>query len=418
MDLKTVINIQSMRLTVSDPTLESGKRQQATNRGALILTLSNKMIYMYMSKQGKSILMRYAKVCVTPLLIATFACIPSNLAASENYKPYVDFDAFLFSESVALREFSNNWQGDYQAGGENQIGSLWMESGAKTKQWNIGLLYREEHQLEHSSDTADLYYALENNQPLESGRVYKLALEAQRFRAKGLRVARNLKPKENLNLNIGVSVFQASKLIDGGITGNAATNTDRDYDYNLDVDYSYDTDVLFDRPGTKEPTGLGVALDVSFDWQVTPRLNMAGHIKDFPGLIHWKDAPFTDVSASSDVKTFDEEGFVQIQPALSGIEGYDNLSQKLDPNGTLNFTYKLKQENTSFLLNSRHYKNYSLVGLGGEKKVGTMGLGALYWPKTHTLQAFYKTDHYSYSLALDSLDIEEVRTLWLGFKYN
>lgn len=407
-----------MRLTVSDPTLESGKRQQATNRGALILTLSNKMIYMYMSKQGKSILMGYAKVCVTPLLMAAFACIPSNLAASENYKPYVDFDAFLFSESVALREFSNNWQGDYQAGGENQIGSLWMESGVKTKQWNIGLLYREEHQLQHSPDTADLYYALENNQLLESGRIYRLALEAQRFRAKGLRVARNLKAKENLKLNIGVSLFQASQLIDGGITGTATTSTNKDYDYNLDVDYTYDTDVLFDRPGTKEPTGLGIALDVSFDWQATPRLNIAGHIKDLPGLIYWNDAPFTDVSVSSDDKTFDEEGFVQIQPVLSGIEGYEKLTQKLAPNGTLDFAYKLKQENTSLLLNSRHYKNYSLVGLGGKKDFGTVGLGALFWPKTHTLQAFYKTDHYRFSLGFDSLNIEEVQTLWLGFKYN
>jgi len=330
-------------------------------------------------------------------------------------KPFITFDTFLHSDSSSLDALDNHWQGAYTAGGKNQAASLWFEVGIKKNQWSFSSLYREEHELEYHFDTADLYNGLENERTLEIGRQYRIALTAKRFRAKGLRIAYQAQPLNTLQFTLGGSLLYTSKLLDGSLTGFATANSANDYDYNASIDYHYDEDVLLDRSGTSAPTGIGMAIDISAQWDINQQAQLSATIKDLVGLIRWKNAPFTQAQLTSDVKTISSDGFIEVEPALSGIEGTDkHFTQSLNAYGTLDLRYRLKNSQKTVLIKSRHYHNFSHLGLGGEMALGKHQLGLAFWLQTHVIEAMYHTKNHAITLGIDDINFSKTQTLWVS----
>lgn len=330
-------------------------------------------------------------------------------------KPFITFDTFLHSDSSSLDALDNHWQNSYTAGGKNQTASLWFEVGIKKNQWSFSRLYREEHELEYHFDTADLYNDLENERTLETGRQYRIDLNAKRFRAKGLRIAYQAQPFNTLQLTVGGSLFYSSKLLDGSLTGFATANSTNDYDYNVNIDYYYDEDVLLDRSGTSAPKGIGVAIDINATWDINQQTQLSASIKDLAGLIRWKNAPFTQAQLTSDIKTVSSDGFIEVNPALSGIEGTDkHFTQPLNAYGTLDLRYTLNHSNKTLLVKSRHYHNFSHLGLGGEIALGKHHIGLAFWPQTHVIETMYQTKNYAVTFGIDDIDFSKTQTLWFS----
>ncbi len=330
-------------------------------------------------------------------------------------KPFITFDTFLHSDSSSLDARDNHWQNAYTAGGKNQTASLWFEVGIKKNQWSFSSLYREEHQLEYHPDTAELYNGLENERNLETGRRYQIDLTAKRFRAKGLRIAYQAHPFNTLQLTIGGSLFSSSKLLDGSLTGFATANSANDYDYNANIDYYYDEDILLDRSGTNAPKGIGVAIDINAQWNINQQTQLSATVKDFVGLIRWKNAPFTQAELTSDVKTVSSDGFIEVEPALSGIEGTNkHFTQSLNAYGTLDLHYTLNNSNKTLLIKSRHYHNFSHLGLGGEIALGNHQFGLTFWPQTHVIETMYQTQNHAVTFGIDDINFSKTQTLWLS----
>ena len=330
-------------------------------------------------------------------------------------KPFISFDTFLHSDSSSLDALDNHWQDAYTAGGKNQTASLWFEIGVKKNQWSFSSLYREERELEYHFDTADLYNGLENERTLDAGRRYQIDLTAKRFRAKGLRIAYQAQPFSTLQLTVGGSVFSSSKLLDGSLTGFATANSTNDYDYNAEIDYHYDEDVLLDRSDTSAPKGIGVAIDINAIWNINEQTQVSASIKDLAGVIRWKDVPFTQAQLTSDVKTVSSDGFIEVNPALSGIEGTDKrFTQRLNAYGTLDLRYSLNHSNKTLLVKSRHYHNFSHLGLGGAVALGNHKLGFTFWPQTHVIETMYQTKNHAITFGIDTIDFSKTQTLWLS----
>lgn len=350
------------------------------------------------------------------LLLALFL---SNTTNADTISPYVKFDAFLLSEPVALDAISKDWNTNYHPHGENQIASVWIESGIKKGAWSYGALFREEHQLSFSSDTADLYYTVANDLDLTTNRRYQLDLDTYRFRGYGARVSRHFKTSDKLKFTLGSSIFYASNVLSGSLSGSARANSADEYTYDFEVDYQYDKDILIDRKGTEPPNGIGLAVDVSMQWKATKQLQINADIKDLAGMIYWKDVPYTKAVANSDTVTVDNNGFSHVDPILTGIEGYkSSYMQRLKPSANLAAEYSISNSPYSFTVQGKHYENLNLFSVGGGKETGLGKVSLHYWPQIDTTEARYQSKDFGLSLAMDNLDLSDTRTFWLTVNYR
>lgn len=342
----------------------------------------------------------------------------NNTFASE-YKPFMKFNTFLYSESVSIDGALHNWRGDFNKKGNKQIGSIWLEAGVKKDSWLLSVLYREEYLLNYHPDTAELYNNLETTKVLDAGRRYHIDLEATRYKASGLRIAHDFTLLPDLTISLGSSLFQSSKLINGSLNGSASALSNQDYDYNINVDYYYDDDALFDRPNVKKPVGTGLSFDLASTWKANENVDVSLDIKDLVGIIRWKDAPFTRATATSDTKSFTPDGLVRIEPALQGIEGNDaTYIQRLKPRGDLGIRYQSNNSNTSWLLQSKYYSSLALVGLGVGKPVKQGHASVILWPKAKTVEAKYRYRNINIALGIDDLNVSKANVFWLSLEIN
>lgn len=354
--------------------------------------------------------MNYLKT-LSPLVCLGF-CAP---LFAEPIKPYFKTDSFFLSEPVAIRAARKQWDGQYHQNGEKQIGSLQVESGVKRGDWSAGILYRQEYQVHFDSDTADLYYAIENNADLTTDRVYQIALESYAFRGLGARLSKHFKPTKNIDLVIGGSLFSASHMQEGSILGSALANTDDEYEFEFDVDYNYSEDILFERKNDDKPDGIGLSLDLDFNWQPNENFQLNANIRDLAGAIFWRNVTYTKATANSDTVTVDDNGFTKVNPVLSGTEGYySSYTQRLRPSADLKVDYQLNNSNYIASLKTKHYEDLNLFAVGGSRAVANGKLALHYWPQIQTLEANYQGKRAGLSLGLDKLDLSEARTFWLS----
>lgn len=358
---------------------------------------------------------------MTKLFTIITSCILTlpSLSFAETFTPFAKFDTYLSSESSAISDVDNHWQGSYKAGGENQTVSVWLEAGVKKNQWSLSTLYREEQHYNYDDDTADFYNAIENDREVATGRRYIIDLEVSRFRAKGLRLAYQAQTSEKFKLSIGGSLFHASNLLDGSIQGFAQANASNDYDYHAEVDYNYDEDLLFDRPNTTAPSGIGVSLDLQAQWQITPHWKIDTNIRDLAGQIRWKNAPYTQATVTSDTKVITDDGFIEVNPTLSGIEGTrSTLKQTIKPSGTLDISYAPDNSKTSYLLKSRHFSEFSRLGIGVQRPFHNKKISVSFWPEDKVLETAINFKRHQLKVGLDNIKPDDVETFWFSWGIN
>ena len=349
-----------------------------------------------------------------PLLVLSF-----SISLPAGADTYFEMDTFFSSEPIALDAISNKWQSDYHPNGEKQTASVWLESGLKKNGWSLGLLYREEHHLTFSSNTADLYYTISNDQELTPNQDYKIDLDAYRFRGIGARAAKNVYQNNALQLSLGGSFFYATNLLEGTVTGSASADNEETYSYEFAGDYVYDEDPVFDRPNVDSPTGVGLALDVGMLWQANSQTQVALKVKDLAGAIHWSDAPYTEAQASSDTNTINDDGLSSVNPILTGVEGYrSSYTQNLKTSANLSVNYQLKNSPYSANTKLKYINDLTLYAVGGSKQTQTGKLSFHYWPQLHTLEGGFQGKKLGLSLAIDNLDFSETQTVWLNLKYH
>lgn len=350
---------------------------------------------------------RWIAIGVTFLLL--------QISYADSIKPYVQLDTFLFSEPVSIKNAFDNSQSGYKSGGRDQYGSLWVEAGIKKGHWHSAMLYREEYRYRFSKDTADLYNSLNNTHSVDPGRLYQLGLNIERFRAKGLRLAYNWIPSKHFQLQLGGSYFQTSHLLSGSLTGSAIANSNNDYDYQVNVDYAYEEDVLFGRGPVQAPDGRGYALDLTGNWNITPRLSLSANVRDISGRIRWKLAPASVGTLTSSVKTIGSDGFMTILPAIQGTHSIrDVYTQKIKLSGKAALHYQLADGQNAIHLKSRFFADRRFLGIGGEKALLSGQVSATIWPDLKVLELGYRSKKLSLAMGLDNLDIANARTFWLS----
>ncbi|WP_153045454.1 DUF5723 family protein [Marinobacter salexigens] len=264
--------------------------------------------------------------------------------------------------------------------------------------------------LRMNADLAEYWGRIEAGLPLDEGAQIPARLSVNGFTALALRFGYRFTWDRGA-LTVGAAVLDAKHLMTGDLAGDIQVTSPEDYVFSAQVDYSYYRDVLFNRPITNEPAGLGWAGDLSAQWQPDDRWLFSLTVDDLFARIRWKDAPYTIAKGDSDIKPGDGSSLG------SGIEGYRDVSQRIDPRYQV--ASELSEGPWSAHLKGQYQFGYGLVGFGaGYSYASGLGLKAVYWPKYETIGIEAEYNGWRAGLAVDQLEWRKVQSLSFNVSYG
>lgn len=341
-------------------------------------------------------------------------CLSWLLPMSVCANPYIVMDLRAHNDAVPVKGATGGWQ-DPAQGSDTAFTHNWGEIGATYKGFGLGILKRYDFELEYTPDTAEFYSLVSNKKPLTTGKQYNLSLAARHMYSEGVRFSYQHKFSNRFEYSIGGSYLKGLWLTEGRLSGYATVVAENDYDFAVDVDYFYSEDALFDRK-IDSPDGQGYSIDTLVDWNVWRELNVRLKIVDLIGRMYWKDAPNTTAVASSDVKEFDEDGYVKYNPVISGYETNRDFTQKLNPQIILHFAYPVAKS-TELIVQIYSIKPGDYYQLGGSYAIDANNtVQILYMFDTNAVSIGYDSKFVQIHFTSDSFDFDKAHTL--GLKLN
>jgi len=324
---------------------------------------------------------------------------------SQAFEAYVKIESHNYAEPTSIDSFLNEFNGDFE-GGTQAFGHEWLEVGARSGNWELALLTRYDYDMSFSNDTAELYYLVNNELPLEPGREFHIDLAAKHYKTNGLRLGYLFQPAESLDIALGVAYLQGLKLTDGSIVGEARAVAENDYDFSFHADYYYSHDPLFDRVA-EQPGGWGYSVDLAADWQPIDNLGLHLQVKDLLGAIFWRDAPHTIADADSDNKVYDEDGYVIFNPMLNGLEEYRDFRQSLHAFGAIDMDYRLSAK-YALLYSGQFTAETFFSGVGAAYAFDSdQTLAMLFYPELKAFQVDYQGPFWKVRLASDGFSLDQ-----------
>ena len=300
-------------------------------------------------------------VVVVILIIGIHACPPAAFAwisvmddapaLSERVghgrtEVFSSLRGFAGNDWTAVSGITGNWSGRYspRSGRNLAIGFVQGEVGVGHGAWRISYVNRQEAIVDASRDTLDLIYLEKNNLPIAVGRRFDLHLDAEVFKAEGLKVDRAFELYRGefsaLRASVGAAFLKGSYTrssdLKGIVTATGANQFSFDVAWN-DI-YSEKT-FRFIKAGSPDGTGYAVDAAVEFEWDHFNRLSLS--VADLYARIAWRDVPATMERANSATATRDAQGFIVYQPAIVGQNSRTDYIQHLDPKTTFQYSRAL-----------------------------------------------------------------------------
>lgn len=348
------------------------------------------------------------------VLIISLLLLSSATPAFARDGVYLLVDSFSYSEPVPVRGYFNQWHTPFHDG-RRGLTYNYAEAGVIEGNWSLGLVTRYDEYLRFSPDTADLYYRTANHLPLPQGRHYAVDLNAEHFATDGLRLAFLYPIQPALHIGMGLSYLQGNQLTDGTLRGAADVINATDYDYNLAVDYSYSEDHLFKRR-VDTPTGRGYSLDLTMDWR-GDKLAAYLRVTDLLGRLYWHNAPYTLATVTSNTKSYGADGFLIINPTVSGYEGNRSFAQRLPTRAHLKLRGTVTA-NIALLADVYYTELRTFTPLGFSYRHNGNHTEAQYDWRTGAVTLGFRAPHLQASVTSDHLNWQKARTLGFSLELH
>lgn len=260
---------------------------------------------------------------------------------SSNWEVAISGQYFAATDYTSVRHFSDDWRGPYtpRDGKNLAVAFARADMSVQHETWSVGYFYRAQILLESNKDTTDIAYANQTRTAVQAGREYDISLAMNGFEAQGARLDKAFAWKTDnaleVALGIGASLMNGQRTRFGQVQGNAlATANGYTYDINS-TDTNSQKTYPYMPPGEASGTGYALDLGLRLQWQDNKRLDMA--INDLAGAIRWKNLPQTTMSANSATTTYDAQGYIVLNPAVSGQNKLVDITQKLDTKASIQF---------------------------------------------------------------------------------
>lgn len=350
-----------------------------------------------------------------PFLYGLMTFAPSMGYGKESPRLSFEFDSVNYSEATSLHSIAGHW-GDGVTSGDDALSLSRLYLGYQQGAFSFQYVKRYDIYYRYANDTARFLYLTENQLPLPESDQFQLFIEADKSESRGFRFGYNTWLGDDVEISAFLSLLQATDLQHGSMNGSATVVDSKDFDFSFHSDLVYRDDPLYDR-AAEDLSGQGYSFDLSLHYIVNGRWDIKIDLFDVAGELKFDDTAFTKADATSNIKTFDENGFVIFDPVISGIEGNKDFTYKFNRQSHLAVDYKLSNEN-SIVFQHHHYKNANYQELHYLQRFDSSQLDWNLIPQLKAFGVTFKTHNFSIGLVTDDLDYKKMKFLSIHSQFH
>jgi hypothetical protein len=201
----------------------------------------------------------------------------NTFASTSPFTLFSTLSSEVYAESQPIKSFIDNFDQPL-TNGDSAFTYNQFEVGVSYSAFSFGLQSRYDYVMEFDPDTALYTHTEKNNLEFEE-RFYIYDLKAKNATSHGMFFSYKIDfESQKMTLTPKLSIFSSKHFQDGDINGEVFSDQPQG---NFDIDYYFSKDRLFKSFSPQDkPKGLGVSLDIAFDWQISEQLKLGLTVKD------------------------------------------------------------------------------------------------------------------------------------------
>ncbi|MFT7879693.1 MAG: hypothetical protein ABXS91_04780 [Sulfurimonas sp.] len=269
------------------------------------------------------------------------------LAKKDQKTLTLDSQILLSNDAFSLEALFDDFHGKYIPGDSDNtaIGDIRVDAGSIIEGWGyIGYSYRKEAVIKSTPDSMKFLYQVSNDLDLFTGEHYDAFILLKGFETHGIEFSNTYPLYSNgtfdIRIGYGVELMIGTEGQNGYVTGDASAVSTTDYDFNLNSRYYYTQNYLYDYDvDYTSAYGFSTQLAMLFTYD-NFALKIIGN--DVLGKLYWKNIPYSEVNLVSENKSYDENGYAEYSPTISGLERQQRYIQRLMPKWRFETSYEIE----------------------------------------------------------------------------
>ncbi|HHB94042.1 MAG TPA: hypothetical protein ENK88_02760 [Campylobacterales bacterium] len=261
---------------------------------------------------------------------------PNRVNSSDTLQS--NFSYLIASDPISLYGMFHDWDGDYHPKSTTNIAlqDMRLDIGTKVfEKYYLGYFYRYNVYIKAGKDFTDFFYRVKNHIDLEQNRVHELKLDIEGIKQSGLILSNSQVVFDNgdNNLQVGgaISLTVGHEMQHGSIRGDVEVINEKSYHASGEVSSYYTHNYLYDLK-VNQASAYGYGSDIAIAYQNKKHnLSINFIVNDLLSKLYWKDLPYSNVHIETQNKSYDEDGYVNYSPSISGNEVYVDFTQKIEP---------------------------------------------------------------------------------------
>lgn len=260
-------------------------------------------------------------ILLTGALACGAACAHTAAPPADGWTVYSDISAWQASDAVPISQIEDEWTAySPRAGRNTALMRTRVAAGVEKNRWRLGLELRQDAWLSTDRESLDAYYMYQ--QKRKPAPPASFALQARYFswQAQGLRVGYSF---DSLRINgrassiaISGAVYGKQRLRERSVAGTLTYPRAETYGFAAShVDAN--SRMVYPFMG-EAPSATGAGLSLAATVPLADAWTLRLQADDLASRLRWKNLPVNTESLASDVSSYDENGYVNYQPMLSG----------------------------------------------------------------------------------------------------
>jgi hypothetical protein len=261
-------------------------------------------------------------ILLTSVLACGTACAQTAaVAPADGWTVYSDLAVWQASDAVPIDQLDGDWSTySPRAGRNTALMRNRVAAGVEKNRWRLGLEWRQDARLSTDRESLDAFYLYQQRR--EPAPPASFALHGQYFswQALGLRGGYTFDgPRiggRTSSIALSAAVYGRQQLRERSIDG--VLNYPRAGSYGFAASH-VDTNSRMRYPFMGDaPSASGASLSLAAALPLSDAWKLHLQADDFASRLRWKNLPVNTESLRSEVTSFDENGYVNFGPMLSG----------------------------------------------------------------------------------------------------
>lgn len=262
----------------------------------------------------------------TILLSGALACgaacahTPATPAA-DGWTLYSDVSAWQASDAVPIDQIDGTWT-DYapRAGRNTALMRNRAAAGVEKNGWRLGLEWRQDARLTTDRASLDAFYLYQQQRKPAPPAGFALQAGYFSWQAQGLRIGHRFDGPQiggrTVSIDISAAAYGKQRLRERSVRGTLRYPQADTYDFSAS---HVDTDSGMTYPFMGEvPSASGAGLSLAATLPLAAAWTLVVQADDIASRLRWKNLPVNTETLSSNVGSYDADGYVNYRPLLSG----------------------------------------------------------------------------------------------------